>query len=104
MTSTDAGCASKVEVNLPGLDFLGICVAARNWVGLAPPLPMSWSLSALHRSRYICWMWGEVYACGTTASYLLPNFSPFANYVSICIPLRVPVRDFGNNMGAFRVT
>ena len=46
-------------------------------------------------------MWGEVYARGTTASYLL-HFPLFANYVSICIPLRVPVRDFGNNVGGIQ--
>ena len=35
MTSTDAGDAPKVEVNLPGLDFLGILRRCEElgWIG-----------------------------------------------------------------------
>jgi hypothetical protein len=61
MTSTKAGNASKVEVDLPALGFWVILRRCRKWVGLTPPLPMSWGLSASQGSRGILWMGDEVY-------------------------------------------
>ena len=61
MTSTKAGNATKMEVGLPALSFWVILRRCGKWVGLTPPLPMSWGLSASQGSRGILWMGDEVY-------------------------------------------
>jgi hypothetical protein len=61
MTSKKGLFQSKLH-RIDGVkDFWVILRRCRKWVGLTPPLPMSWDLSASQGSRGILWMGDEVY-------------------------------------------